>query len=299
MTPDGSPFVFGTCVVCEVGLERPRRGRKLRTLCGERECRAEFAGYSVRRAAVRRRSEPGPTERKCPGPCGRTLPVGPEHFAAHGRLPDGSPKYVGRCKDCRNADARARYARDREYAERKRAQTAARVEAERLRAAQDPAFAAGLRAQRAEQRRRWRRENPELARAARKRHHDRVQADPARRLAALETRRITTRLRAEQEGRTVRARRHERERDERPMPTLPARPLAEALLRLLPGGHGEVAAAVGMNARTLYAWKSGERDLVAFDDADTILLRAELLPFDVWEDPDVLALWDVDPASVV
>lgn len=83
-------------------------------------------------------------------------------------------------------------------------------------------------------------------------------------------------------------------------PSLPGRPLAEAILRQARreehetqfaalngiGRMNTVCKRVGISERNVRRWMSGTQDGVTFDRADYILIQLGLLWFDVWTDDD-------------
>lgn len=67
-------------------------------------------------------------------------------------------------------------------------------------------------------------------------------------------------------------------------PELPARPLAAVIDRIVADGAEEdVCGLLGINARSLRRWRSGERRVVRLEIADRVLTEAGLLWFDVWD----------------
>jgi hypothetical protein len=152
------------------------------------------------------------------------------------------------------------------------------------------------RAQRAAQTRAWRKNNAERYRAGRVAYMERLAADPARRAAFLESKRISHRLRRElQDGVSVT---DIKPRDvtapgaERRGGLLPSRPLADKLALVFAAENdGDLAiedfcVRVGITDRTLRAWQTGERPSVRFDAADRVLVALGLLWWDVWTSPE-------------
>lgn len=87
------------------------------------------------------------------------------------------------------------------------------------------------------------------------------------------------------------------------IPPLPAKPLAACIDRAVlrasrtlynpevkdaaTGGVDRVCDAIGIAGRTLFAWRTGERKVVEFDKADSILQAAGWLWWDVWNERTV------------
>jgi hypothetical protein len=308
ITDDG-PFVYGTCVFCSAGLPW---ARKARTICDRRECKSAASAASGRQAAARaRRRQIEAAERTCTGPCGRTLPQDRDHYSIRKRDDDGTIRWDAQCKRCRNEQHRRRYAERADYRAKKLADARRQRDRERALMEADPDFAAEQRQRKREWQAAYRAAHPDRIRKWQARYRRSVKRSPTKLRRKREGQRIGYRLRAERAGRTVRVRTVERDRDEQRQHygRLPVAPLAEAVERHIArelavfGATGaanitreSIAESLGTTARTLSAWKpdddgTAERVLVKFDTADAILQALGLHPFDVWQDPDVLALW--------
>ena len=162
------------------------------------------------------------------------------------------------------------------------------------------------RAKHAVWKREWARRNPELEAAANKRYLDKLKADPERYAVHLENCRIAYRLRQERDkGRSLDDIRQQRAHH--PLPAddfgrLPALPLALALESYARRGaipEENACELAGIDPRNLFAWRTGERELVLFDVADRVLTRLGLSWWDVWDenDPAVRAVWERQVAA--
>lgn len=245
---------------------------------------------------------------RCPQ-CGEVKPWNAEHFypCHRGRSEDApAHRFDSWCKDCRRRASRESHARRRDAAN-------ATNEAARLRrlASETPEQRADRLERQRQSSERYRKADPERFARLQAEARARVMADPVRRAKRNEAARLRYRMQAEREGRDVRPRTRERDRDEgrTRYGRLPAAPLAAAVERHIArelavfGATGaanitreSLAESLGTTARTLSAWRededgNAERQRVAFDTADAILQALGLHPFDVWDDPDVLALW--------
>jgi hypothetical protein len=213
------------------------------------------------------------------------------------------------CKGCRREYQRTgRAAKERRKRDNIRRQAAHARRRERM--ATDPEYAASERAKWARRGRRWRHANPERARAQAKRYREKLKRDPVRLRRHRENERIAYRLRRERQvGRLGERQRQEGQRDEAnaTLPMLPARPLAEAVERVIAArqavatngegdeampaeGREQVCETLGITDRALFDWKTGRRRMVRSDTADRVLVRSGLLWFDVWSPeqyPDV------------
>lgn len=150
----------------------------------------------------------------------------------------------------------------------------------------DPDRGPELRAMYARLAREWRARYPERALANRKRYVERLRKDPQRYTRSLENRRIEYRLRAEREGRTVRNAKAAMIKEN--VPELPAKPLAEFLLEMAASRDSidQLAEELGFTPRSLFAWKTGERQRVRLDLADQILTNAGLMWWEVWSEEE-------------
>jgi hypothetical protein len=267
-------------------------------LCGNRYGALRLNAIMARRRAA----QPSPTERTCPQ-CSRTLPLDADHFYVDKRAPDGSVvKFARWCKECKRAYQSVGKFAAKDLG-RRREQHRKLMEA----AKDDPELMARIRAERARRGRECRASNPERVRAAQRRYREKLKADPERLRAQRESRRIAERLRRERQGKPLKPTRwKEAERDEHrhAISPVPAKPLAEALERRMvrmlheanTGGDSgvsreSIAESWGASERSIRAWREGEREKVQFNVADRLLVATGLLPWDVWDDPDVLALW--------
>jgi hypothetical protein len=298
-------FPYGTCAICDSGLP-PGSSRKQRVICDHPECKREAGRYGARilniRMARRRAATPPPVERRCPQ-CGEVKPLDADHFYLNARPGSAPSRRLDRwCKDCRRRKAAEMRARNRDSMNARKAQRR-----EEIRASWTPEQWEAERTLKRESARRSRARDPERIKANQRASRARVKTDPERLRKLRESRRIAYRLRAEREGRQVRTKHAERDRDEIElnMRRLPAGPLAEAVqhhVARLQRDHGNdglwsreaILERLGTTERTVFAWLRGERDTVNWDTADTILTRCDLLALDVWDDPAVLALWGMD-----
>jgi hypothetical protein len=305
LTAEGSPFVHGLCGVCDDPLPAPRRA-----ICDRRSCKSAASALGGRRASARgrRRRKADAAERTCAGPCGRTLPQDRAHFAIRGLRDDGTVRgWDAGCKSCRREAQRARYRERPEYRDAKLRQAVEQRDRIKARMEVDAEFRDAERARGRAYQRDYARRHPERVKAWQAGYRRKVAADPELRRRKRENERIDARLRAERQGRTIRARESVRVRDEAQVahPPLPARELGEAVewhitRALSTSWHAETSATretlaegLGTTARTVRAWLTGERATVRFDTADAVLTALGLAPFDVWDDPDVLALFGV------
>lgn len=304
-------FPYGTCAVCEGGLPGAhRRPSRPRVICDSKACAREAARHGARRVnaimSARRAAEGPKTTHLCPQ-CSRDLPFDADHFYVDKRNPDGSPAKLARwCKDCKRAYQRVGRFAAKDLGKR-RARHRKLIEA----AAKDPELMARIRAERARRTREYRARNPERVRANQRRYREKVKRDPERLRRQRETRRMSYRLRRERDGLPLgQRRRREAERDEKVravIPPVPAKPLADALDRRLalllheagtPGHMGTSAEVIaeswGASERSIRAWREGERKTVQFNVADNLLVATGLMPWDVWNDPEVIKLWRID-----
>lgn len=198
--------------------------------------------------------------------CRQTKDLEHDFYKAR-RIAMGTPKdWNYQCKKCKTAQLQ-------ELTRRQRA---------------DPQRGPELRAMYARLRREWRARNPDKERANRDRYWARLRKDPERYTRALENRRIEYRLRAEREGRSVRALSTAKMGREH-LPKLPAKPLSELLDVLVTQYDGDTEAlgrALNFSSRNLRAWRTGEREEVQFDVADRILTAAGLMWWEVWTEDE-------------
>lgn len=182
----------------------------------------------------------------------------------------------------------------------------------------DPQQVAKLRARNARLNREWRRRNPAAARAAVRRHHRKVQADPQKHAAHLESRRMARRLKREREGKPVRPLSAKQRANLAMTKTassyLPAGPLAALVDRIVDqrkavsevlgdrarasGGDGviaEVCAEFGVDERTYRGWRTGEYRQVRIGMAEKVLLRAGVEWFEIYSYDDHAATFLAEP----
>lgn len=133
--------------------------------------------------------------------------------------------------------------------------------------------------------------NPEASRAASERWRRKMMADPVKHARHLETRRIEHRLSREKRGgsiedvRKARARTPAREPRRRQLPVAPLLPFLEPRVKAV--GNAAVAELLGIEPRTLYAWRVGERQFMLFPQADQITTQLGLNLWDLW--PEAMA----------
>lgn len=302
-------FPYGTCAICDGGLPAPRKPSQPRTICDAPACVSEHRRFAARRGnAPRARRARQATTRACPQ-CARDLPLSPEHWYVDRRNEDGSiAAFSIWCKACKCwYQTLGRWAR-MELAEQGRLTRAmSRHAVLRRMLDEEPDLLARALARRAAGLNAYRSRRPEMVAAQGRRRRARIKADPARLRRQREDRRIASRLRREREGKPLNQRsRHEAAHEDRlhAIPAVPAKPLADALERRMAamlheawtGGEAGVsregiAAAWGTCERSIRAWSNGERQTMHFNVADALLVATDLLPWDVWDDPEVLALW--------
>jgi hypothetical protein len=304
-------FPYGTCAICDGGLPRPRKPSQPRTICDAPACISEHRRFAARRGnAPRSRRKREATTRACPQ-CARDLPLSPDHWYVDRRNEDGSIAALSIwCKVCKRwYQMVGRWVRQ-ELAEQGRLTRAmARHAVLRRMIDEEPDLLARAMARRAATLNAYRSRHPEMVAAQGRRQRERVKADPVRLRRRRESRRIASRLRRERQGQPLNQRScHEAERDEQQagirVPMVPAKPLADVLERRMAamlheawaGGDAAVsretlAESWGTTDRSLRAWRDGERQTMHFNVADALLVAMDLLPWDVWDDPDVLALW--------
>lgn len=229
--------------------------------CWREERRERAAAAEERRATW---EEGGRLVRRC-WSCREVRPFPEEFYAAR-----ASGERDHRCKQCA-----------REQAQRW-------VEEVRT----DPARLAEFRERRAEQMRQWRARNPDRVYALNVAYHARLAQDPERYAARLEANRMDYRLRRERAGYHVPP-----VKESSPSlrePSLPAAPLATALVSYLRRNAplnpetGEplanpVLEGMGIEPRTFYAWRVGERASVRFAVVDRALTAMGLNWWDVWD----------------
>jgi hypothetical protein len=153
---------------------------------------------------------------------------------------------------------------------------------------QDPEWSARHRVAKNRLQRNWRKRNPDKARDARRRYKNGVFADSQRHARWLETRRISYALRAERAGKPVVRHISSAIRVRESLPELPAKPLADLLLKMAESRDSidQLAEELGFTPRSLFAWKTGERQRVQLDVADQILTNAGLMWWEVWPEEE-------------
>lgn len=242
------------------GFKRKRRKGKFRrrsTVC--LDCWAESHRLQAERRSTWTRDDGLRVRRCCE--CAEVFPLTSEHFYV-----DGRNSLRNRCRACDRAKQREAYhemMKDPKRAERTR---------ERTRAAK----------------RRYAARHPDRVRQQQRDRMARLRSDPdvADQLRA--DARIDRRLRRERLGLAVRT--PGARTPGSGLPSVPARPLADAVVRYansrrvrgVPRSLEDVCAQLGIEPRTLYAWRVGERALAHFDIADAILQATELNWWDVW-----------------
>lgn len=254
------------------GGRKYRRRSGVCKACRRAERKEKRLAAEARRATWTRRD--GVTMRRCSG-CHEPQVLRLSFYVSHPER-EGPSAYAYECIDC----------------------VKVRVSAYARRIRQDPERGAEWRARKAEVNRRWRAENPEKALAAQRRWRRAVLADPVRAARHREAARMGHRLRREREGvplAEVRALRVELP-PEAAIPSLPAAPLARALEDFIAavaeyGPEGKpiaepVLQRMGLEARSYYAWRVGERERLQFDQADRALTGMGLQWWDVWPPAD-------------
>jgi hypothetical protein len=182
-----------------------------------------------------------------------------DHFYVSKRGADGEPiAYDYYCNPCRIANSTARLRERRK----------------------DPAVCAMY----ATYQRTWRENHPAEYKAAQARWVANREADPVARARYLENQRIRYRLKREREGHEPSFSQSTAMMGPDWQPRLPAAPLAALILQLAERDEnvGDTCASLGIDPRNLYAWRTGERDEVAFDVADRVLTCANRSWWDVW-----------------
>lgn len=111
----------------------------------------------------------------------------------------------------------------------------------------------------------------------------RMNQDPVWKARSLETQRMQYRLRAQREGREVRAIRSAHDAKS----WLPGRPLVAAIdRRALSSDLAAVCELTGKTERQIYRWRTGETN-VSLVDADDVLTALDLLWWEVWSEATV------------
>lgn len=279
------------CAICGGELPPPKY-RRPRVVCDDPECLREARRFGGRRRAVQIKREasarPTPLDRYC-SRCEQMKPLTEEHFYAAKRDREtGRPLALDRwCKECRREYQRTPQMRE---AERRRARELRR----KLRDLPPDHEAVEARRKRDRERaRKWRQKYPQKAHEIQRRYRERVKQDPARLQAARERDRMNYRLRQERKTGVLSQRnRTEYLADEKPMPMLPAAPLAAAIDKLIGreevalgtngATEGAVCARLGIHDRQLYAWRTEEIKSVEFNTAQRVLTNSGLLLEDVW-----------------
>lgn len=216
--------------------------------------------------------------RRC-SDCGVEKPLTRAYFYTDKRRATGGRQsYMRVCKECHKERVRERRRRQK---------------------AEDPE---GFRARHAAWNADWRRRNVERSRGYQKAYRERIRKDPQRWRAHLENQRISYRLRQERRGRPLEAIRPGAVPDVRGdgglVPVAPLVPFVRAWLATLDlpeGDEGSSAVTqIGVQGRRWFDWRTGRATMIRFDVADRVIVALDLLPFDVWDDPDVLALWGIE-----
>lgn len=285
----------GTCRICGGPTPPHSNPGKKRKVCDDPECLHAVRADAARKARavyVARHNVQARTHYTCSS-CGKEKPLTPEHFYVERRDPDTGAvvAWARWCIPCKLERSRTSNLTPAQLEQRnKAARLAYRRRLVKLK--RDPSELAEARAKWRMRSRVWRAANPAKAREAQRRYMRKVKSDPQLRRAVLERSRMAGRLRREREGIPLEAQRggnasnHLRER---PMPELPALPVAGAILRRLERtsvGRDEICATLGISGRTLYAWKSGERQSCMFPEADAVLVALGLNWWDVWDCDD-------------
>lgn len=262
------------CEDCKAYAAGRRTGRVESTCrrCNTRKHRSEFPPQMQICNACRSASH-----RTCTM-CGESKPV-PGGFYRSGKDRLGQPKYAARCKRCADA-LNAAYLAE---------------------AMKDPVKGTRLRAARAEACARWKEANPAKVRDLERAWRAELQADPDRHRRRKEDNRINYRLRREVEtGIPVDQLRSLSNGISAPRsgdPYVPTAPLLELLDETAErdsGGEMEIILErIGMHARTIFRWRTGEQEMVHMTVADQVLTRLDKLWWEVFtpdtvSDPDAL-----------
>lgn len=281
--------VIGTCQICGEATPPHSNANRVRKVCDKPACisAARARAGRMARASYLRNHEPK-TSRRCSA-CGVEKPLTREFFYPERRDPQtGEVAAWGRwCKPCKRKRSRVESLSPEQRAERAaRGRASYRRRMARFRA--DPQAQKEARALGREASRRWRRRNPNAARESTRRYRERMSTNPQKLQEVRERDRMARRLRREREGVPLdeqRPGRAEEQLLERPTPFLPALPLAQVMERWIirqTRSHDEACEELGVAARTLYAWRTGERTGVRFQEADKVLVSLAFNWWDVW-----------------
>ncbi len=187
-----------------------------------------------------------------------------------------TPRYSRKCRICHNADG------------------------DKKRKAAEGARARRIKRQRAEATKRWRERHPDRYKRSKRKAMEKMKADPVRHAKFLEDRRIAYRLK---HGEDVRSARPRVSQQESPsfLPVGPIEQLVTARVEVrrtvdrllgfdsLPGVIGEVCNELGVEERSYFAWRKGERDSLRIGQAERIIARAGVDWTDVYSFDDYAA----------
>jgi hypothetical protein len=189
-------------------------------------------------------------------------------------------KWDARCLPCRATYRRENWAK----MTRKQRSAVARRRWEQIKA--DPEALAEKRQRTAERMR-----SPEYRERrlqATKAYYRRVMADPEKRAAYLERARMNYRLRQERKGRSldsIGSKSTVARSEEKVVGYLPAKPLADkvaAYLATTEVDDSKALAAIGVEPRSFFAWRTGERQVVQVLVADMAITHLGLNWWDIW-----------------
>lgn len=221
--------------------------------------------------------------RRC-GHCRRWLECDVENFSPRGRTPSGYvSRWDGWCRPCRRENRRRYYANT--PALQRKVQR--RAKEQRMRA--DQGWLERRRAVNREYMRKRRVEAPEKLAEQRARYIEKLRQDPKRYEEFLAARRMEYHLRQERKGRKKIDGGHATGGPELPIGPLLA--VVERYLQRVDHWNGDDDAEIvaleriGLDPRSLYGWRKGERKAVRFDVVDRVLVRLDLNWFDVYEKP--------------
>lgn len=290
---DGHPMLWRACFWClehkpprafPWGDGRKARGpepafQRRRHVCQECLDRREEERDEERAARVRTWEQDGRLVRRCSG-CGEVKDL--EHGFYNERAPDPAKPMERqrgyRCKAC----------------------TARRTTEQKRRQAADPERGAVVREQRREWQRAWRAANPDAYHENQRAWFARKMQDPEWAERYRENERLAYRLRRLRLGLAVRDSKVPQAKG----PRLPAPPLLAAVDRLVEAesrslygvpeapsiGDGRlsptetVCLRLGISARSMSRWRTGESRMVSFEVADGVLVKAGLFWWDVWNE---------------
>lgn len=110
------PFPFGTCAVCDCGIDSLSSRGELRTICHDPDCRRAVLTYGNRIRAARAERRGCPDTRRCPR-CKQRKPLNAEHFRPGNRTGPPSLRWSRYCRPCDRLNDRERRARKRQARE--------------------------------------------------------------------------------------------------------------------------------------------------------------------------------------